>query len=848
MSLRKLTLLILFLVAVLWLPVGSMMAQIFSGTNKTRVMGRANRGPNYFAIMGHIKHPMAYQLPTSAPSLVDFIRFAGGALKSTTGEVLIFRQNRVVTQTTLTANSTIKLMPGDLVILPGGRAGRGKIYRGGSNQAGEAGGDSERLHQIALFGVLPHPVIMQMTPDVATKRWILQQLRQDLSIASSVKVVSRRHFGAPPGIDTRLTDNTVLVFADGLINAAALPRLPGPFRAGTDRHPDQRPLTRNQPDAPSAAAQLPLPIPDKPSGTPTRPGYSDMPDARESAETTTVDPEATREILTHPGSVPLDERQPTLPGRAHIGDTGSASVARPSPARTAPAARDDSSIGFNPAAIPSSEPREQLEGGSEAETPSSEFVAPEAVKPFVSQPDRKLTPVLPESAEPESAPRPETSALPLTPITPGEATRSETAPRDSTATAVPQPAGPGRVELLNPPASLEPTTPEKPQERPGFSASPSAPVAIPVPMKPEAEERASTPAPSLASQSADELANSIREKTDAESAGADSSDEAASARAGVEAASKNAGVFSRGDGGGSRIVPHKDDGTSWPLIAAGFIGSLGFLAAFSLLLSMTGPAPPTPAKAAKSDREWLDEIINDELPIEEEPAAEPAVSELFGRPTDAPVLRLDAEHREVPRPHFLDRGHQTGVGQPRAPQPDMPEPEDKQPEDKPNPPPIVVPPRRTDSPSRTPDVPLAPAASEPATVTAISDPPGIVEQLTRSRPTRKKREQKPHLGRKIFRIDSTHGAGVPSKKTVGQPASQVVSDEKSQAPVSPQVEAETESAAKISVQPAQSVAAGSDLLDRILASVEPHRKQGEAHRKQTGGAKPTGHTGRKEQP
>ncbi len=118
MSLRKLTLLILFLVAVLWLPVGSMMAQIFSGTNKTRVMGRANRGPNYFAIMGHIKHPMAYQLPTSAPSLVDFIRFAGGALKSTTSEGLIFRQSRVGTQNKLTANSNVQLMPGDPVSLP----------------------------------------------------------------------------------------------------------------------------------------------------------------------------------------------------------------------------------------------------------------------------------------------------------------------------------------------------------------------------------------------------------------------------------------------------------------------------------------------------------------------------------------------------------------------------------------------------------------------------------------------------------------------------------------------------------------------------------------------------------
>lgn len=810
MSLRKITLLILFLVAILWLPVGSMMAQIFSGTNKTRVMGRANRGPNYFAIMGHIKHPMAYQLPTSAPSLVDFIRFAGGALESTTGEVRIIRGERMAQQTMLTANSTIKLMPGDLVILDGGRGGRGTIFRGGSNRGG-GGDESERLHQIALIGVQPYPVIMQMTPDVATKRWILQQLHQDLSIASSVKVVSRRHFGAPPGIDTRLTDNSVLYFADGLINTAALPRLPGPFRAGVDRRPGQPAPALNQPSAPSAAAQLPLPItqplPEMPSETPARPGYSDVPDARESAEASTADPEATREILTHPGSVPLDERQPTLPGRAHVGDTGSAKVGQPSRARTAPAPRDDSSIRFNPEAIPESDPREQPEGSTEAEAPSSEFVAPEAVKPFVSQPDQGLTPVRPDSANPESAPREETSALRLTPVAPGEQPAVES-PRRSTP-VVETPSAPERVELLNPPSS-ETIASEKPYERPDAAAPGSVARAIPVP---ETEERV-TPRPSLAAQSADELANSLRRKHGSKPPTTNSVEEEVSTVATVEATPKDASVFAHGNGGGSRIVPHKDEGTSWPLIAAGFIGSLGFLAAFSLLLSMTGPAPPTPTKAAKSDREWLDDIINDELPIEEEPAAEPAVSELFGRPTDAPMLRLDAKHREVPRPHFLDRGHQTGVGQPRAPQPDMPEPEGKQPETRPDRTPIVVPPRRTDSPSRTPDVPFAPAATEPAAAsTAVLEPAGIVEQLSRKRPRPKKLEQKPHLGRKIVRIDSTHGAGVPAKKPVGQPASNVVR------------RIEPDSEPKISVQPAKSVEAGSDLLDRILARVEPQKNQ-----------------------
>ena len=80
MPCRKSLWLILLLVVAIWRPTGSVQAQIFSGSSQSRMMGRASQGPNYFAVMGHVKYPQTYLLPTSAPSLVDFIRFAGGAL------------------------------------------------------------------------------------------------------------------------------------------------------------------------------------------------------------------------------------------------------------------------------------------------------------------------------------------------------------------------------------------------------------------------------------------------------------------------------------------------------------------------------------------------------------------------------------------------------------------------------------------------------------------------------------------------------------------------------------------------------------------------------------------------
>jgi hypothetical protein len=225
--------LIPLLAAAIWLPTGSVQAQIFSGSSQSRMMGRAGQGPNYFAIMGHVKYPQTYLLPTSAPSLVDFISFAGGALESTTGEVRIVRAGRVVQQTMLSQNSTIKLMPGDLVILDGGRTGRGNIFRGGNNSV-TGNAESTRLNQVCLVGILPYPIIMQMTPDVVTKRWIVRQLGQNESIIDAVKVVERRNFAGNSGPDVRLSDNSILTFPEGVIDQLHLPELPRPFRAGTD--------------------------------------------------------------------------------------------------------------------------------------------------------------------------------------------------------------------------------------------------------------------------------------------------------------------------------------------------------------------------------------------------------------------------------------------------------------------------------------------------------------------------------------------------------------------------------------------------------------------------------------
>jgi hypothetical protein len=775
--------LIPLLAVALWLPTGQVQAQIFSGSTQSRMMGRANQGANYFAIMGHVKYPQTYQLPTSAPSLVDFIRFAGGALESATGEARIIRGGRDAQRVMLSSNSTIKLMPGDLVILDGGRTGRGSIFRGGSNRQGNAEGDSSRLNQVCLFGVLPYPIIMQMTSDVATKRWIISQLGQDAAIANAVKVTERRNFSGPSGVDTRLSDNSILIFPPGVIDTPKLPELPRPFRAGKDRHPDQKPLTGLPPNTNegSAAAQLPLPItrllpgersdtaPDNSRpGDVTPPGYSEVPDGEESADSVGSNPDAARNLLTHPGSVALDEKPPTLPGRARLSDSGTATTGRPrttGPPRQNPTPEaTDSEIRFNANVVKDAEA---------AQSPAAE-------KPFQSQPDPALTSVRPERDSRIS----ETSELPLTPLAPGD-TEIETPAITSPAPAV-QLLDPPQEQTQIPdpiqtpvvsrqPASAEPAVPAGPSMALNGAAGFANPIRVSEPPFPggstskppaEAESKTSPRMPDPSTPGTPKFSEASMQSLP---------------RTSDEPSGDDVSVV-----GKSRIIRREKSASRWPLITAGVIGSLGFLAAFSLLLSMTGPAPPTLAHttAEKNDRYWLDKIINDELPVTEESAAEPVVSELFGRPTDAPTLRLDAGHSEIPRPHFLDRGRQSGVGQRRSPQPDIPQPDSKRPDDENGTDgngPRTMPPRRTGPPSRSPDTPLAPAA-EQKPASAVAERPAAV----------------PKPKRRIVRVDSGHGPGVPSR----QPA---------------------EAAPTIAVKPAESVAAGSDLLDRILASVESEK-------------------------
>ena len=335
-------------------------AQIFYGNrsvtnaNQPGVKNWSNRetanGSRYFSVMGHVKEPNSFELPTSSPSLVKFIELAGGLKSTASGQIRIIRGGRVGQQAYYSPKSTITLLPGDLVVIEG-KVGQGAIYRGGNSTIT----DPNQTVQLGLIGVRPWPVIMEVNAERATIRWIAQQLGQSEAAAldaSKHAIIPRSFQGV--SLDTRLPDSSVIVFDESLIEGSRLPDgLPQPETMESRREKLQQrlasaaPTTSGSPQgtefpgaaaiqaAPSVAVATPLPAPvNQAPQTPmpssglsipgpglsygqfgASPGHSAIaqipkrtvaPPSQSVPVRPSIDEEFVKNLLTHPDSVALD--------------------------------------------------------------------------------------------------------------------------------------------------------------------------------------------------------------------------------------------------------------------------------------------------------------------------------------------------------------------------------------------------------------------------------------------------------------------------------------------------------------------------------------------------------------
>ncbi len=618
----------LAILAAFGLQVDAAFGQVFNGLQKQAGISRSAEGPHYFTIMGHIARPNCYELPTSAPSLVTFVEFAGSLTETAAGPMRIVRDGRTIQSTFYSDKSTLRLVPGDIIVVDG-KVNQGRIILRGNQKATD---DEATEVSLAITGLRDYPVVLQIPAERATIRWVTRHLGLDPAVANYVKAItqsqSERIFP-----DTRLATGTVLTFNPAYVDQSRLPDdLPVPIKAGRQPAPAQQAAGPTRP-----VAQQPLtgPPSNQYGAAPGRarvPTISQPPASRNAQSENLALPEAeqsfVQQLLTDPASVPLDEPTPELSGRAYVPQQP-ASV-QPSTAVTDIPRRAAQSL-------PASTPAPANERSDE---PPVSIFSPEASRPYQSEP------ATPETLQPfgssrnaleDSQPEPQPAAS-ISRAEAGDAGNDHggfslamQAATLATSTAITNSAQPTATSNNETRPPSRPTTPPtqtagSPTPTPPFT--PLMPVQSPSEL-PTLADSAPTNLPTMATQP--------------------SSD-------------------------GSKLLPPPPGNVNWPIISICVVGLLGAIAACFLIYSIAHENPtPRVAQIDTSGRYWLDRMIDNDIPIEEEAVNYPHNTQLFGKP--APIQRVDAAHRTVPRPHFSAPGGKSGVlkenpTMPAAPAPD----------------------------------------------------------------------------------------------------------------------------------------------------------------------------------
>lgn len=761
----------LAILAAFGLQVDAVFGQVFNGLQKQAGIGQSADGPNYFTIMGHIARPNCYELPTSTPSLVKFVEFAGNPTPTARSSIRIVRNGRSIQSVYYTDKSTERLLPGDILVVDG-KINQGRIIlRGNQKPADQASTEVS----LAITGLRDYPVVLKIPAERATIRWVTRHLGLDPAAANYVKAVTQRQSERVLP-DTRLVTGTVLVFNPAYVDQSRLPDdLPVPIKAGRQPAPAQQAA---RPSGPVAQQPLTGPPSNQYGAAPGRarvPTISSPPVSRNAQEENLNLPEAEQsfvtELLTDPASVPLDEPTPELSGRAFVpqrpdgtqsfqpSTNSSANIAGNGNARASNEATGSATVTDTPAAA-SERSHEQ----------AATIYSPEATRPYQSEP-----------AEPDT----------LQPLGSSRNVLDDSQPQPSPAADISRAeAGDagndhGDFSLAMQAATLATTTATANSGQPATANNNQNPPTSP----PATGGPSPTPpfTPVMPVQPATELptrANSTQTNP-ATTATPRSSD-------------------------GSRLLPPPPGGPNWPVISICVVGLLGAIAACFLIYSIAHENPaPRVAQIDTSGRYWLDRMIENDIPIEEEEVDYPHNTQLFGKP--APIQRVDAAHRSVPRPHFSAPGGKSGVLNETPMVPDAPTPESSDQNDtrivrvhsggplrKQGAAAVPVPHSVENAAKRRDD---ASGISEFAATAVFGDTAQQVEQHSHTADASDSEPpavsaQKP--GRQ-FRLDTGHKADKDGAQPSGRPVQR---------------------RHPVTVQPSPVVVQGANLLDRILSSVE----------------------------
>lgn len=658
---------------------------------------------NLFTVMGHVRDQRAFELATASPTLVELISvFGQGLTETASNNVRIIRNGRVI-KVFYKKNSTERLMPGDLVIVDG-RSSHGTIIRGGRSNSATADG----VVRVGVLGILPYPLILEFSAGHATTlssvAGSLGQSESEVAM-SRVRVIAPRRSGRTDPASP-IADCSVIVFDPSTIDVSRLPRFPErlkPVRPGQSAPPVGRQDATNAQVAPPPGLETPRPLAQVPfARSLTVPGIATVPSGPTAGAGT---PQAPQTMPRGSAAAPSQDDQPLQrDAEERVRDllTSPSSVAIESAQR--PDRTTDPSgpgrVSLDAQTGEDAATRKSSGNNSSGRTPS---LATKPFQSFVEQP-----------AERDDG----TVELPLTP--------ADSLPVDGAASSGERPDGelPVAVEKTQQPAALA----NDDISRSRSSADSSMPFPTPV----ESSSQLATAAGTLKSNAA-----ALRP---------------------VETKRTESRVLDAVQQG--RVEPKPVSPANWPLVSALAIGGTAALSVLVMMIIVAWRKPEAPMPIVPGERFWLDRMIQNELPIEDEPVDLPNGEQLFGKAT--PIHRVDAAHSSVPKPHFLAAGGESGVRRSGAPPLDDPESDES---DSPTTDTGEIPgtrtPRRDDRPNRSqPQVPLRPAAEHSVPVSMGSrSSTGFALDLTRtpaSSVANEATETSRTPRRRAFRVDSGH--------------------------------------------------------------------------------------------
>lgn len=179
----------------------------------------------HVAVIGAIARPGAYELPAANVNITDVVQIAGGLTSEASGNVRVIRKGHAGLQTFYSAQTRYPLWDGDVIVIDQRLARAQSPSRGGQAP----------LTSVALVNLIGRPVVVDLPPQYASVRGLLQLLRSPVSSQASIYVMAPGR--APQALSLPLTSapaalmtGAVVVFDPTSVMVRNLPPLPPAIR------------------------------------------------------------------------------------------------------------------------------------------------------------------------------------------------------------------------------------------------------------------------------------------------------------------------------------------------------------------------------------------------------------------------------------------------------------------------------------------------------------------------------------------------------------------------------------------------------------------------------------------